>query len=93
MIPQAERRILDAAIQSFGEVSQMNKIVEECAELIAAIMHFDLGKISIDELRGEIADVSVMIDQAKIMLGESEINNIRDDKLINLIKLVEQKNA
>jgi NTP pyrophosphatase (non-canonical NTP hydrolase) len=64
---------------------QLNQLQEECAELIVAINHHRRAKKSdtMANLVEEIADVSIMIEQAVIFLdAASKVDNVKAQKLI-----------
>ena len=74
-------KILKEAIETYGDKAQINKAVEELAELIVAIHHNDRAAIV-----EEIADVEIMLELVKYILGisEKEIDGVKTDKLIRL---------
>lgn len=68
-----------AIARHYGEENQLRQCQEECAELIAAINHYERALASGDEEKiakareavlGEIADVQIMLDQARDFFGE-----------------------
>ena len=65
----AERRLLDRAIRVWGVERQWRQAQEECAELIVKINHKMRNRATDDQLIEEIADVLIMVEQAKRMLG------------------------
>jgi len=77
---------LRAAIAQFGEVSQTNMLLEEMAELAVAIAHLRRGKVTVNEVIGEIADVEVMLEQLKLTIpdGGERVATARDVKLKRL---------
>lgn len=94
--------ILQKIIEKFGIEQQREMIIEECSELIQAIQKLKRAgsnhnaeepffKQRWKELQGEIADVSLMIMQAKIMFGEEEIEKIMDDKLERIKPRLEER--
>lgn len=73
------------AINKWGAESQINMLVEECAELIVGINKY--RRTGSDNLLEEIADVEIMLEQARMILGEenSKIVDIhKKDKLNRL---------
>ena len=61
-------------------------LVEECAELIVAVNHYDRGKITIEDLFSEVADVEIMIGQMKTWIEDTTVNfeKIKQEKLERL---------
>lgn len=58
-----------AALELWGETSQLNKAQEECGELIAAINHWRLGRKTDSELAEEVAGVEFTVQQVARFLG------------------------
>ena len=50
-------------MDTFGVVSQLDQLVEECAEVIVAVNHLKRDRIGIDQLMEELVDVSILTDQ------------------------------
>jgi len=86
MVTQEERaEILQGAINKWGEALQMDMVIEECAELIQAINKLRRGKDgAISNVREELADVQIMIDQMRLIFDNECIQQRENDKLIRL---------
>lgn len=71
----------------YGKDAQFNKLAEECAELIRAIMRKDRPNIL-----EEIADVQVLIDQLSIVYPEFDdcIEQTKFNKVERQIKRISQ---
>jgi NTP pyrophosphatase (non-canonical NTP hydrolase) len=68
------------AIMVWGVEAQLGHLIEECAELICAVRHCQRGRLH--NMAEEIADVEIMLAQARLMLGEDEaIERIKQEKL------------
>ena len=78
-----------ATLKKWGEKAQYEQMVEECAELIAALKHFERGKIGRNEIIAELADVTLMVGQLTWMFGEDEVATAIDTKLAKLDKLLQ----
>lgn len=65
-----EYDIYRQAVERFGPAHQINKAVEELGELTQALMRYQNGEPVIGNVAEEIADVEIMIEQVKIILGE-----------------------
>jgi len=88
-------KILDDAIQHYGEEAQYNKTIEECAELIVAIRQFidTQGiKCSSEGVASEIADVIIMALQAAKMIGIPMVVSEIDRKLDRLNNRIVKEN-
>ena len=62
-------RIYKAAISLFGAEWQKKKLLEEMAELQEALIKFDGGRDTVEHVAEEIADVTIMLDQLRIIVG------------------------
>jgi NTP pyrophosphatase (non-canonical NTP hydrolase) len=85
------RKLYTDAIAFYGADRQINKLTEECGELIKAINKFRLNpsEKTLKELCGEIADVEVALEQARIITGESRyIDAAKLGKQIRLRKRI-----
>ena len=81
--------------EHYGYDAQSNQLVEECAELIQAVNKYrrattgtgiavtDKGKIALDNLVEEIADVEIMLEQIKYLLQipEEDIQGVKIYKI------------
>ncbi len=56
------------AIAKYGKDAQIEQLEEELAELALAIKHYKKGKVTLDEVVTELVDVSIMVEQARIIL-------------------------
>lgn len=99
MIKLSESSILRMAIKTFGYTSQINKTEEELTELLLAIKHFKLDKVSLSALISEIADVEIMLPQLKMVLFETTgqdidllVSEVKGFKMEKLNKLVIKAN-
>lgn len=83
-----EKFVYQKAISVHGEVHQMRKAQEECGELVAAINQYLDFRIDDNALASEVADVEIMIEQMRIILGEEKINAAKAYKINRLIKMM-----
>lgn len=81
-------KIYRATLEKWGERAQYEQMVEECAELIAALKHFERGKIGREAIIAELADVTLMVGQLTWMLGEAEVAAAIEEKLAKLDRLL-----
>ena len=66
---ELDSEILQKAIDTWGVDSQVNMVIEECAELINAIVKFRRGRNEIKDVVTEIADVQIMCAQLELIVG------------------------
>lgn len=74
------------ALSTYGREAQQDRAIEECAELIVALRHYQRGTGSLGELQGEIADVLVTVTTLAIQYGDEQIAAAVDYKLARLRK-------
>jgi len=70
-----EHRILQDAINKWGEDAQIAMIQEEAIELSLALHKFRTRGGSIEDVIDELADMKIMLAQAEIMLPKDAVNN------------------
>lgn len=83
------KAIYQAALDKWGREAQFDQTVEECAEMIAAIMHFRRGKVTQQAVVDELADVLLMVGQMVYMLGEDVVSEAVESKIRKLSVLIE----
>ena len=82
---QTFHSVCAAAVQKYGADIQLCQIQEEAAELIAAISHFRRGrKGSREELLHELADMEIMLEQARVIFGDDAVRNAAMPKIERL---------
>lgn len=59
--------LYEKCIDIWGWEAQINQAQEECAEFIAAVNRWRRGRITKQELIEEIFDVSIMMEQMKLL--------------------------
>ena len=83
--------IYKQAVEKWGNRSQINMMIEECAELIVELRHACRGRGSIVKVCGEIADVEILCSQMRAIFDPSVIDRIKVSKLKRLQKLIRGK--
>lgn len=99
MTAEREGRILQNAIDTWGTRTQIVKAMEEMAELIHALSRMLLSmwlstgsdNAAPENVREEMADVSIMLNQLELIFGDTTEEEIR--KLLRLEKRIEIYNA
>lgn len=77
-------QVLARAIGKYGIDAQQIQCVEECNELSTAILHHRRGKCDIDAVVTEIADVSIMVEQMKLIYGAERVEREIESKIQRL---------
>ncbi len=89
---ERDRIIFELAIKEWGVESQLDMATEECAELIVAICHIKrtAKQVIRSELKGELADVSLMIEQVRSMYGitDDEMEAERETRMHKMVHLL-----
>ena len=71
------------AVEYWGEQFQMDMMIEECCELIHAIMKYRRKKATILDVAEECADVIIMLGQMEVIIQEKDF---RIPSLVSIIK-------
>ena len=81
------------AINAYGTEEQIRMIYEEMCELGVALSkyHRDPCMKTVRDVQEEIADVQIMLEQAKEMFGRAEVEWFLQEKTERLRKRVEEK--
>jgi len=84
---QQEQTLYKRAIEKWGELSQIDMMIEEMSELITALSHLKRGRTN--NVNEEVADVMIVTGQARFMFDSVEIDRIKQEKLERLKGLLE----
>lgn len=77
--------IYEEAIKLWGVHKQIAKANEELGELIVAMSHYFFeGTITQDDVAEEIADVEIMCNQLRLLVGNDLVNDCKIEKLKKL---------
>jgi len=86
-----KRKLYQKAIEKWGTELQLDMMIEECAELTQAIIHFKRNRKAVAEIISEIADVKIMIEQMEEIFDKASIEGIVQIKLERLNKMIEKE--
>ena len=97
-------KVINGALKVFGEEAQMDKAVEELAELIVAIQKFKQSSVNdntstktmmkrVADITDELADVTIIIKQLSIIFGERDVEKRINFKLKRLNSRIELFNG
>ena len=96
----SDEYIYKKVVETWGEESQLNQVVEEMGELIQALSKFRRADTKKKKVKAyanvceEVADVQNMINQLKFMFDAELIEKIKKEKLertMRRIKRTEKK--
>jgi NTP pyrophosphatase (non-canonical NTP hydrolase) len=87
----SEFELLQKAIRVYGTVAQTDMAIEEMGELIVAINHYQRGRVGMDAVQEEIADVMIAMKQLAIIYGESGVEIFSEKKMQRLEQRLKDK--
>lgn len=78
--------LLRAAIEKWGADAQCRQATEELGELIVAVCHWQRSRASAARVVEEIADVTIMLEQLRLIVGarQYEVDRVVAQKLDRL---------
>lgn len=80
-----EKAIMQKAIQHYGETTEIIVCIEELSELTKELTkHLRDNEHSIYGIIEEAADVSIVLDEIKLIFGSAGIESVRAEKLKRL---------
>ena len=86
------KELMHMALQEWGTQSQLDMVIEECAELIDAIQKWRRHRIGVSKVLEEAVDVELCLEQLKLMLDEPALyEQVRQEKLGRLATLLDGK--
>jgi phosphoribosyl-ATP pyrophosphohydrolase len=86
------KKILNEAIKLWGEERQIHKMQEESIELSLALHKYMTTNADVHDVIDEIADNIIMMEQAKIIFGEHQVNERVKFKMNRLKKRIDDNN-
>ena len=84
MMMEGATRVYRMALEKWGAESQLNMLVEECGELVAAVNRFRRDRVSLTGLLEEIADVEIMLEQMRLIFDGELIDAYKRQKQARL---------
>ena len=69
----AQRDLLRRSMNVWGQPSQINMVVEECAELISSIQRYERGRTKPADVIDEVADVLITLGYLVEVFGEDAV--------------------
>lgn len=85
---ETRKRIYYDALDTWGEQVQLMKAVEEMSELTKEICKLSLNATTLDKLADEIADVTIMLEQLRLIF---DINGLVCAHMDTKVKRLEQR--
>lgn len=72
------------AIDTWGQLPQVNMVFEECGELTTALAQYLRGRATVADVITEVADVSIMMEQMAVLFGKEQFEQEKERKLQRL---------
>lgn len=93
---QEQLRNLNTIVEKYGADKQEDMVIEECSELIKAILKFRRSNTKNEDLReaviDEIADVSIMVAQLQIIFNSvAEVEDRIDFKINRQMERIRER--
>lgn len=87
---EERRAIYGEALQRFGPEHQMNKFDEELGEFLTELARMRNGEGSIEKMAEELADLTIMLEQLRLIFNVNEkVCGYMDQKIRRLQKRLE----
>lgn len=83
---ECRQAVYRRAIDTFGEEAQLWMVIEEMSELAKEICKHQRGKRSPVDIADEIADVTIMLEQATMIFGVDDLVREHIDAKIARLK-------
>lgn len=87
------RETLERAVEKWGIEAQADMAEEECAEFIAASKHHRRGKVPVEEVIDELADIRIMYEQLALFFGEDIVEARVKEKMNRLEERIREDDA
>lgn len=87
----AQDKIITDALNTFGPDHQIDKCIEECGELIAALTRYRDGRATVEDVVDELADVGIMLRQMRKAFGPWRVAHRTDAKMERLATLTAER--
>lgn len=85
MMTKEERdELYTKAIETWGQMPQINMVNEECGELITSLARYLRGRDTADDVITEVADVAIMMEQMAVLFGKEKFEEEKERKLQRL---------
>lgn len=80
--------VLKDALGRWGAKAQQAMAVEECSEFVDALMKFRRGRVGIEAVAEEVADVLIVMLQMRELIGAKEVDSFIEEKVARLEKIL-----
>ena len=78
--------LFEKAVNKYGAENQVRKAVEELTELSVALLHSLDGRGDTENIREEMADVEIMLEQLHVIFGYGDYRLVKECRLAERLK-------
>ena len=78
--------LFEQAVKTYGAESQVRKAVEELTELSVALLHSLDGRGDTENIREEMADVEIMLEQLHVIFGYGDYRLVKELRLAERLR-------
>lgn len=84
MTKEEKEKLYQQCIDKWGADDQIMMMLEEMAELANVLCKSHRGRVTVDEITTEIADVTIMAEQLRLIFGKDNVDKEIERKLDRL---------
>lgn len=78
------RPLAERALSTWGQHAQVEMVQEEMAELLVTLSQWKRGRLNIDNVAEEVADVEIVLHTLRILVGDKLVDAWKAAKLDRL---------
>lgn len=78
------REVYELAVEEWGREAQIMMAIEECSELIKELTKLYRGDTVSQNVAEGVADVEIMMEQCRVMFGETNVDSCKTQKVERL---------
>lgn len=85
--------LYEFATETWGEEPQIDMVGEECSELATEVFRYWRGRSDESDLADEAADVEIILEQLRVIIGDELVDSAKERKLNRLEKRLQEAGA
>lgn len=91
MTKEEKEKLYQQCIDKWGADDQIMMMLEEMAELANVLCKSYRGRVTVDEITTEIADVTIMAEQLRLIFGKDNVDKEIERKLDRLANRLQKQ--
>lgn len=91
MTKEEREKLYQQCIDKWGADDQIMMMLEEMAELANVLCKSHRGRVTVDEITTEIADVTIMVEQLRLIFGKDNVDKEIERKLDRLANRLQKQ--